>query len=110
MEDATAELKDKMAWQKDTLARCSHTVGKLAVAGIQAGERQDQVTIFAIKQKSEKPRNFFEAYRALQKTATDDKTMAGVTNNGRMIILTMMIKILIQLFKIQLFKINYNLF
>ena len=56
IEDTVDELKKELGWQRESLARNCHTIGKVANAGLQQAERADTVTIFIIKKEGEKAR------------------------------------------------------
>jgi hypothetical protein len=54
-------------------------------ANLQLAERQDAVTIYVIKKKQEKNRDFFEAYKSLQTLVLKEASLVAVTNNGPML-------------------------
>lgn len=88
VEDTVDELKSEIGFQRETLARTSFTLGKVVTANLQVAERADAVTIYVVKKKQEKARQFFEAYKSLQQLVTKEQSMVAVSNNGPMLHIT----------------------
>ena len=73
LEDIVDDLKAELGWQRESIAKSTHAISKLASAGLQQAERSDSIAIFVIKKKGQQARGFFEAYKGLQKLILDDK-------------------------------------
>ena len=85
LEESLDEVKREMGYQREAAARTVHTVGKLVQADLQAAEKQDQITVYVVKKKSEKAKAYFEAFKVLQRTIQKDPCFVCCSNNGPMI-------------------------
>jgi hypothetical protein len=59
LEDKVDELKDELGWQRESIAKATHTVSKLVGASLQMAERSDGVTIFIIRKKGQQTSTWF---------------------------------------------------
>lgn len=85
VEDAVDEMKNEISWQREALAKATHSLGRVIQSSLQTAERADQITIFVVKKKTEKARAFFEAYKSLQKLVVDTPELVSISNNGPML-------------------------
>ena len=88
VEDSMDELKSELGWQREALARATHSLSKVINSSLQTAERTDQVTIYIAKKKQEKARAFFEAYKSLQQLVIKEAEMVAISNNGPMLQIT----------------------
>jgi len=85
VEDAVDEMKNEISWQREALAKATHSLGRVIQSSLQTAERADQITIYVVKKKTEKARAFFEAYKSLQKLVVDTPELVSISNNGPML-------------------------
>ena len=71
VEDALDEVKNEMGWQREALAKATHSLSRVIHSSLQSAERADQITIYVVKKKAEKARAFFDGSVGIWKASED---------------------------------------
>lgn len=85
VEDSVDMLRREQAGQRDDICKTMHVVKKMATASLQDAEKDDGVTVFVIKKKTQNTRGFFEAYKNLQKMVADNNKLVSSANVGPLV-------------------------